>query len=481
MTPRAARTIVEQLADFAYDTEFDALPADVIVECKRLVLDSLGCALAGVDSPKGRIGAEYGRMLGGSGGRATIVGGGQGFSVFGAAFANGELINAIDFDPILPPGHVTPYVLPGALAIAEEQALSGTRLICAVAIAHEMSYRFGKAMDVLRDVKGDKVGMPEVLGYSSTIFGATAAIGKLKGTPRNALADGLGIAGCIAPVNSFRAWCMHTPVTTLKYQMAGSLIQAALTAAHMAQFGHTGVPQILDDREFGYPKFIGTSRWEPERLTHGLGDDWSFLGEQSYKPYPHARSSHGSLDALTSIIEDNELSPDEIEHIHAWGESFAAEYPVWRNRTIQHVQDAQYSVPHVLSVAAHRISPRKAWQDPDTVFSPSVLALTDRITYEPHPEYDDWIANDSGSRPTRVEVRARGEIFVAECSYPKGSPSSDPRTVMTTAELADKFRENAAGVLHESVTESVIDDVLRLESADDFGQIMQKLSKRMEY
>src|SRR5689334_17565552 len=119
-----ANTIVRQLADFAHDVDFASLPAPVVEECRRIVLDSLGCALAATDEPKGSIGIEYGRVMGGSG-SATIIGTPHRVSMFGAAFANGELINALDFDAVLPPGHVTPYVLPGALAVAETLQLSG--------------------------------------------------------------------------------------------------------------------------------------------------------------------------------------------------------------------------------------------------------------------------------------------------------------------------------------------------------------------
>jgi 2-methylcitrate dehydratase PrpD len=147
------RTIAEQLADFTANADFTSLPAEVVNESKRLVLDSLGCGLAAVGHPKGRIGIEYGQMTGGSGSDATIIGTSHRVSVFGAAFANGELINALDFDAVLPPGHVTPYVLPGALAVGESLGVSGKDLIVAVALAHEMSYRFGKAMDYHRVLK----------------------------------------------------------------------------------------------------------------------------------------------------------------------------------------------------------------------------------------------------------------------------------------------------------------------------------------
>ena len=41
-------TIIEQLADFAHDSRFETLPDDVVLESKRTVLDSIGCALAAV-------------------------------------------------------------------------------------------------------------------------------------------------------------------------------------------------------------------------------------------------------------------------------------------------------------------------------------------------------------------------------------------------------------------------------------------------
>ena len=173
----------DKLADFAAGTQFDRLPSPVVDECKRILLDSIGVALAAVDEPKGRIGIEYGRLIGGSG-KATIIGTADRVNLFGAAFANGELINALDMDAVLPPGHVTPYVLPGALAVGETLGVSGQALIAALAVAHEMSWRLGKAMDYLRDTQDGKVSPPPVYGYSSTVFGATAAIGILNAQHR---------------------------------------------------------------------------------------------------------------------------------------------------------------------------------------------------------------------------------------------------------------------------------------------------------
>ncbi|WP_415913641.1 MmgE/PrpD family protein [Paraburkholderia sp. J63] len=49
-------TLVEQLADFSTGTRFEDIPASVVDEARRLILDSIGCAFAAVDHPRGRIG-----------------------------------------------------------------------------------------------------------------------------------------------------------------------------------------------------------------------------------------------------------------------------------------------------------------------------------------------------------------------------------------------------------------------------------------
>lgn len=474
-----APTIVQKLARFTAGTEFEQLPDFVVEESKRIILDAIGCALAAVDAPAGRIGIDYGRLMGGaeSGrGAATILGTSDGASIFGAAFANGELIGALDFDGVLPPGHVTPYVLPGALAVAESLGASGKDFIAAMALAHEMSFRIGKAMAYLRDVKDGKVNPPAVYGYSSAIFGATAAIGRIKGLSAPVIADALGIAAATSPVNSQVAWFRHAPGSTIKYLLAGGLTQSALTAAHMAELGHHGDVKILDDREFGYARFIGTTRWEPDAISDELGSTWRFPAAQTFKPYPHCRIFHALLDALIAIVEEHDLQPGEIDGIKAWVEGFVVQ-PVWLNRRIEHLCDAQFSLAHGLALGAHRIPPSKRWQDPDVVYDPSVLGLMAKVTHEVHPNYVELLLENAASQPARIEVRARGTTFIGERRYPKGSRSPDPDSAMTMEELVLKFRKNAEGVLSTANVDDAVAALLDLESVGDINTVTAMLRK----
>ncbi|GAB3176737.1 MmgE/PrpD family protein [Streptomyces incanus] len=97
-----AATLTQHLADFTAATSYENLPDEVADDSKRVLLDSIGCALAAVDEPRGRIGIEYAGLQGGTDESATVLGSDKRSSVFGAGFANGELINTLDFDAALP-------------------------------------------------------------------------------------------------------------------------------------------------------------------------------------------------------------------------------------------------------------------------------------------------------------------------------------------------------------------------------------------
>ena len=467
-------TIIESLAEFATHATFERLPSSVVKESKRALLDSVGCALAAVDAPNGQIGVNFGILLGAGGTEATIIGCAKRSSIFGAAFANAELINALDFDAVLPPGHVTPFVVPGALAVGEARRSNGPQVLTAIAVGHEMTYRIGKAMDYVRDIRDGKMVHPPVFGYSAAVFGATAAIGLLLEFSAEKMAAALGIAACIAPVNSMWSSVQRAHATTVKYAHAGTLAQTSLVAAFMADGGHTGDNVVLDDAEFGFPRFIGTSRWEPEIITDHLGIDWRFPTEMAYKLYPHCRVPAALLDALTDLVTEQAIQPSEIELIRAWGEPQGV-MPVWANRDIASLNDAQSSLAHALAVASHRVTPTRRWQDREVVFSPSVLELMRKVEYRPHPDYQDVVSRNPASRPSRIEVTARGTVFTVDRMFPRGAPTADSQTYITDQELEEKFRANASTLLTKGQMDSVVNGVARLDERADLETMMTPL------
>lgn len=471
------QTMVQKLAAFAGGCRFAELPDDVVRESQRILLDSIGVGVAGIFELKGKAGIEYGRLIGGpaGSGSASILGTGDRVSVFGAAFANGELINTLDMDAVLPPGHVVPYVLPGIMALAETLPRDGREVVRAIAVSHEISNRIGMGMDYLRDTKDGQVDPPPVFGYAETIFGATAAIGMLHGLSEEAIANALGIAGAISPVNSQTAWFQHAPSSTIKYLHAGTLVQSAFTASFAAEFGHRGDLQILDDEEFGYRRFIGTRRWFADRMMAGLGTEWRFPAQSSLKPYPHCRVLHALIDEMQHILNTNRIAVEEIEGIKIYVEGMV-EQPVWLNRDILLAHDAQFSIAHGIAVGAHRVPPGRVWMDPKLIFGASVMGLMDKVTHEVHPDYVKLLSGNAASRPAKIEIRARGETFVGERRYPKGSRSPDPETFMTDDEVVAKFRNNVEGILPRDNAERIAEMAMDLPSVTDFGALMKLAS-----
>jgi 2-methylcitrate dehydratase PrpD len=104
------RNISDDLVTFIVRTGYEDLPGEVVHEAKRCLLDATGCAIAGIATDKGEIAVSLARRSGGPR-EATVLGVGDRVSVPGAAAANAELINALDYDDI---PHIHPFAIPPA-------------------------------------------------------------------------------------------------------------------------------------------------------------------------------------------------------------------------------------------------------------------------------------------------------------------------------------------------------------------------------
>jgi hypothetical protein len=74
----------------------------------------------------------------------------------------------------------------------------------------------------------------------------------------------------------------------IEYVPGGWVSQGAVTAALFAKEGFTGNPSVLDGA-YGFWRFYGAQRWDPEVIVHGLGNHWRFM-EMTYKRLTHVAS-----------------------------------------------------------------------------------------------------------------------------------------------------------------------------------------------
>lgn len=106
------------------------------------------------------------------------------------------------------------------------------------------------------------------------------------------------------------------------------------------------------------------------------------------------------------------------------------------------------------------------------------MNLMKKVKSERHPDFVKLLNQQGASRPARIEVSARGNTYVGEKRFPKGSPSPEPDTYMTDEELIAKFRNNADGVLSRSNIDRIAEQAMNLEDVNDFGMVMRLTSRQ---
>lgn len=123
--PSASDPVRARLAAIAAEIRYATLPADVVRETKRLILDTLGCALGGYHGTPCVGVRAVATELGGRA-EATIIGQQQRTSCTLAAFVNGTLLRFLDANDYYfgrDPAHASGN-LAAALAVTEREAMT---------------------------------------------------------------------------------------------------------------------------------------------------------------------------------------------------------------------------------------------------------------------------------------------------------------------------------------------------------------------
>jgi 2-methylcitrate dehydratase PrpD len=464
----------QELANFIVSARWEDLPSSIVQDVKYLLLDSFGCALSAVSSDKGRMVIALARRMGGPA-ESSIIGIGDKGSCVSATLANGELMSTVDYDVVMPGGHTTTFVIPPALALAESARASGKDLILANAVGYEISARImGATSSPLSGFEGpdlDKYSISGRSGQALDNFGAAASAGKMLKLDRDKMWNALGIAGHLCQVLTTDKFTDSPNRPLNKYATPGWQNTGAIMAVLWAEMGYTGDITVLDPNN-GFGKFCGYSQWHPQKVAEGLGKTWTF-NNIKYKMYPCCGMLHTALDCLYSIIDQNNLVPDDIESIKAFCHP-TVEYPAFTNREVVNIVDAQFNASYVFAVAAHRVRIGIEWQEADAMTNPKILEFMKRITCQAHPGFGKVRQKDRTSDLSKVEIIARGKKYTEERTHFKGDTAADVH--ITEAELVEKFKHNASRILTQTKTEKAIDSILNLENMTDISELMKLIT-----
>src|ERR1700722_16958729 len=258
-TPREleVRPAVEQIAVFADSARPEHLRSDARQLFKRNILDSLGCAIAGLQGkPFHALRDQFEEYR--APGRCTLIGGGK-TSADQAALFNSGLVRYVDLlDSFMAPGGLChPSDNFGTvLAAAEQAGASGEEFMLALAVAYEIQCRFSAAVPVM--AKG--------FNHATQLaISAAASAGKLLGLSAVEIANAIAIA----TVDNVSLACVHAElVSQWKGFSPGMAGMRAIYAVSLAKRGFTGPCGLFEgpdglERMFGLPIRVD---WEDSSL-----------------------------------------------------------------------------------------------------------------------------------------------------------------------------------------------------------------------
>ena len=265
-------TIAEQLSSYAVGLRYDDLPPEVVHQAKRLIIDTLGCAVGGYDSEPARVAREVAATVT-SKQPATVLVSNSASSPDLAAFANGVMIRYLDFNDgytSKESGHPSDSIA-ATLSCTEVANAGGRRLLTSTVLAYEVFCRICDAVDVKPH------GFDHVtVGCIASILGASKALGLSQEQTTQAI--NLGIAPNLALYQT-----RIGDVSMWKGCAYANASRNAVFAVMLARRGLTG-PSPIFEGEGGYFKAVTRQAFQLEPF--GGADQPFKIGECSIKRFP---------------------------------------------------------------------------------------------------------------------------------------------------------------------------------------------------
>jgi len=451
---------LEGLASLAMDTRLESLPEPLLWELKYLLLDSIGCALAGISTAPGKMYIELANKMGGPP-ESSLIGVGNKVSCVNAAMANGQLINAIDYDALMPGAHTPPYIIAPALAVAEREKSNGSDFLASLTIGFEIAGRVAVALS-----SGTSFQKPDYTftwakrwGQAASNFGVAAASAKLLKLDRDKIIHAMGIASHLCQVPTWIRFTFSEHRSMAKYGVPGWQNMGGVMAALLAEMGYMGDTTVFDAQE-GFWKYVGYESWKPDNILADLGKNW-VMRRIVYKAYPCCRMFQTELDCVLKIVEENKLKPEEIQSITIYGHP-TLEAPAFTNRELTNIVDIQFNPAYIIAMAVNGVPKGVEWQDLELAKSPRIFEFAKKVNYKAYPEFGK-------KQMSCAEIVTRNQTFREEKSF------ADV-TKLTEKDLVDKYKHNASEILSDQKIDNSIDIILNLEKVNNVHDLVKQIT-----
>jgi 2-methylcitrate dehydratase PrpD len=447
--------VTEIFARFVTETDFSSISAQTLANAKMHILDTFGAALAGVSTETAAIAFDYCKRTGQSE-EASIWGTRLRSSAPMAAFANGLLGHAIDFDDwdaFIHAGHPSCMVAAAALSLGEVIGSSGKDLLKAYVLGIEVLTKMAANAPNVQD-RG--FHSTPVLGSIGAVIACASLLRLEPGKIKAAL--GVAASGC--------SGIHRQQGSMVKPFHAANAARNGVEAALLAEKGFTADAAIIEAPRGFCDTFFGAGTSDYDKMIAGIGQPY-FLEAPGLglKLHPCSAPQFLAADAALHLKRRHNIRFADVAKIQV-------SIPPLRYQRHYHPEvktglRGKFAINYVVALAfldgkleIDTFTDAKA-NEPEVQDALSkVQVIVDKTIPEPGPYC-----------PVSIELK-NGNRFTYTATIPKGHPDNS----MTEEEVLDKFRGNAKSVLSAKQSEELTTAVQNLETVSDLRQLTALLA-----
>src|SRR5262245_39259122 len=447
--------VTDTLARFVTDTDIASISDKTRANAKMHILDTLGVALAGSKTPVAEIAIAYCKKLGASS-EASIWGTGAKAAAPSAAFANGLLAHALDYDDwdaLIHVGHPSSMLVGAALPLAEYLGRSGKDLLKAYVLAMEVICKLSAASPNIHD-----------RGFHSTpvygTLGAAVACGSLLKLDPARLKAALGIAASAAGGIQRQQGSMVKPFH------AGNSARHGAEAAVLASNGFTADAAIFEAPRGFCDTFFGPGTCDYDKIIANLGEPYFFENPgMGLKWHPCSAPQFLAADAALHLRHEHKIDFANVAKIEVRipPERYKRHYSAEVKTGLR----GKFAINYVVAMAFLDGKLEINTFTDEYVNQPKVQEALGKVNVM----IDDSIPEPGPYCPVAVELK-NGTRHDYTAKIAKG----DQRNPLSDAEVIGKFRANAILAISAQQTDAVISVVTELESVPNVKSIVDLLT-----
>jgi 2-methylcitrate dehydratase PrpD len=453
--------VTRDLAKFVANARYEDLSPEAVQAAKTSLLNIVGNCIAGNQTRIGAMHVDMAKVLGGGLDQATILGVGARVSVPAAAYANGNLAFALDYEDtvqnVTHPGFITTA---SGLAVGEFSGSSGRDLILAMALGYEVVARIGLAMQPTPE-RG-KV----VFGEQYHPFAAAVTAGKLLGLDEAQMDAAFGVAGTYASVPSaykyFGVVAETRPLREVKLGW-GWMCMAGTMGALSAQRGFQGGLGVLDG-ERGFHVMAGSDRCDFESMTRGLGQRWLIVDAQ-YKAFPCIARIIPAYFATQALVEEHAITPADVARVTVQ----SGHVRLVNDFNPRSEVDAQFSLPFVVAMAITQEPIGPSMFSESTMFAPQVRDLLRRIELHQDDDAEKIFFDEQRLKMSVAIALKSGHTVERDIEWPRDQKPMDWEGVKR------KFTALAEHMLPNAQLDTAINIVASLDKEKNLDALVASL------